>query len=283
MSGNDDALVQTRRRRKRGRALAIGALTASAVWLAALAVAFVLVRGGNGDRAASDPVTKDGEPRVSTFKAGDCFTGFVAGMTRIFAREASCTQPHGGEIGARITLPTAPYPGDASLTATAVERCRNRVTALYKEGRGDEFTIHVDRPDRRAWEHGDHAVVCALRYPQDMADILRKQPKYISSIVPGDCIRTWDGGGNEAIVDCDEKHEVQVYAVIEFHGETYPTMKQVVTGCTERAARVFGKHPPDVLERFTPTRKDQWTMGQRFVFCLVAARHGTLTRSVMPK
>lgn len=245
-------------------------------------MALIFVLDGKDDHAVSDPVAKGGEPRASTLSTGDCFTGFLAGVTRVFVRKASCAQPHSGEIGARVTLPPTPYPGDAALATTAVGQCRNRDAVLFKEGRGNEFQIYVDRPDRQAWEHGDHDVVCVLRYPQDMADILQKQSKYFSDLIPGDCVRIWDGGGNEAIVDCDEKHEVQVYAIIEFHRETYPTSKQMMTGCTERAIRVFGTDPPDVLERFTRPRNDQWMMGQRFVFCLVAARHGSLTHSVMP-
>ncbi|QKG26291.1 hypothetical protein ACTIVE_7944 [Actinomadura verrucosospora] len=116
-----------------------------------------------------------------------------------------------------------------------------------------------------------------------MADTLGKRQKFFSDLAPGDCVKLWDGGGNEEIVDCDEKHQVQIYAIIKHHNAAYPTEKEMMYGCSERAVQVFGTHPPDALERWTRPRDDIWMMGQRFVFCLAAARHGSLKHSVMPE
>jgi hypothetical protein len=125
------APVQTRRRHKKGKALAISALAASPAWLAAMVVIGFLTVPGSTESA--DPVRKYGEPQVSTRKVGDCFTGFARGVMRIFAIGTPCTHC------------------TARAAALFGFRPRNHVLAT-------EFPT-----DRLEWARGQRHAICLLQ------------------------------------------------------------------------------------------------------------------------
>ncbi|TDB97289.1 hypothetical protein E1266_06985 [Actinomadura sp. 7K534] len=182
-------------------------------------------------------------------------------------------------------LPAVRYPGEERLAADAQSACRREASSLYEDGRGDEFTLVVDRPDRRAWEGGDHTVTCLLRYSDGAKMyVLANAPRMTSELAAGDCVGTWSDSGSVELVDCDQKHEVQVFARITLKQEKYPDHAQVLTLCAERARKVFGTDPPkDLLLRYTGPDELEWARGQRHVVCLVTSRKGRLSRSLVPE
>ncbi|MEU8309830.1 septum formation family protein [Actinomadura sp. NPDC048955] len=274
------ALVQTRRRGGKGRGLAVAALVMSGAWLTAGAV-LLSVAAGNGENRGPET----GGPRASALSAGDCFINFRREGAKVFAQAAPCEKLHQGEVLAVPVLPAVRYPGEERLAADAQGACRREAAPLYEAGRGEEFTLVVDRPDRRAWEGGDHAVRCLLRYSDGAKMyILSNAPRMTSELAAGDCVGTWSDSGSVELVDCDQKHEVQVFARVTLKQEKYPNDAQVLTLCADRARKVFGTAPPkDLLLRYAGPDELEWARGQRDAVCLVTSRKGRLSRSLVPE
>ncbi|NVI87581.1 DUF4190 domain-containing protein [Actinomadura sp. BRA 177] len=202
------ALVQTGRRSEKGRGLAVTALALSIAWLAAGAA--LLIATGRDEHA---PAREADGPRASVLAVGDCFAGFRQAGAKIFARAAPCATAHEGEVIGKPDLPILEYPGDARLAAEGEKACRVQASSLYAARRGDEFVLSIDRPDKRAWDHGEHAVTCLIRYSDGPENVrLEELPKSQSQLVAGDCVGTWSESGYVYLVDCAKKHEVQVFA-----------------------------------------------------------------------
>ncbi|GAA2155623.1 DUF4190 domain-containing protein [Actinomadura napierensis] len=287
------ALVQTGRRGEKGRGLAIGGLAASAVWALAVVTASTLSAGtGKGAPAAS--ATKNGKPRVTTLGTGACFLDYEEDLNRIYVTIAGCTLPHEGEVGAEVTLPAVPYPGDASLVSEATKVCEEKTKDLVDNPFRDHIELRLDRPRRSAWEHGDRHITCVLHYTgkEDLTaplKFLQWGPKSTLALAPGDCIERWQDDSPELpVVDCGRPHEAQVFANFRMHGDDYPSVRtleqKASDGCTKRAKKVFKSHTPRGVELWYayPSKKG-WNYGDRLITCLAKGVDGPLRHSVMPQ
>lgn len=264
----------------RKKCLAVVALVTALLGLAVFAA--VLVATGGGKKA---PATETAEgPRASALGEDDCFAGFRQEGTKMFARPVPCTSPHEGEVRARVDLPILDYPGDERLAAEGEKACRVQASSLYAADRDDEFTLLVDRPDRKTWESGVHAVTCLLRYTGGPKSFrLEGQSTPLNLLEAGNCVETWHDTGVVDVVECTKKHEVQVFAKLAVDGDKDPDEAEVFALCAERARRIFGGKPPAHLRlRLGGPNEREWAGGQHYALCLVASEKGPLTRSVIP-
>ncbi|MFB4304096.1 septum formation family protein [Actinomadura sp. NTSP31] len=286
------AFVQTGRRGEKGRGLAIGALAASAVWIiAAVVVASVLSTGtGAGTPAAS--ATKNGKPRVTTLGAGACFSDYEEDHNRIYVTITGCTLPHEGDIGAQITLPDLPYPGDARFVSQATKLCKQKTDGLTDNRYRDHVELRVDRPGRSDWEHGDRHITCVLHYTgsEELSAPLvhmTRGVKQAGELAFGDCVKTWNRNAlSLLIVDCETDHEIQVYTSYGLLDETYPPLRKLqeeaFEGCDERAKKVLASSVPKGAEIvFTYPSVDEWNRGYRVVLCMVERSDVPLRHSLL--
>ncbi|MGI5322108.1 septum formation family protein [Actinomadura nitritigenes] len=288
------AFVQAGRRGEKGRGLAAAGLAASAAWVTAAALVLatgVLDKAGGGDEA---PAAKGGKPRVTTLLAGDCFTGLEEDLNSVYVTKTPCTQPHEGEIGAVVTLPDVPYPGDTELVTQATKECKDKTEFLMKNRYADDLELHIDRPRRATWSKGRHDVTCVLRYTgsEKLAAPLTSAEwgtRSYTQLVAGDCIDDWKDDALLNLVDCKKKHRYQVYAAYDMRGGAkYPSERTIeekaTVECAKRAVKVFKGDPPrHVLPWFGYPAKEGWQMGDRRILCMFKADGAPLTRSLMPK
>jgi hypothetical protein len=286
------AFVQINRRGEKGGGLAVAGLAASAAWVAAITV--MAVAGMPENPAGKAPASDFGQPRAATLKAGTCFIMFEDKGARIFMRAAPCKGAHEGEIGARATLRERPYPGDREVLAEAEKLCRDRTAFLEKTGRADDFRLYIDRPDKGTWDRGDRAATCVLRYigpgylVLPIKDLLTG-PRDYTDLVPGDCVKAWEESGALSVVGCTEPHKMQVFAVFELDGDTFPSTREMDDragrGCAERALRIWGPHglPGNVEPSYVGPNSVAWEQDERRIVCMVEAVKGPLKRSLLPK
>lgn len=289
------ALVQTGRRRERGRGLAFGGLAASAAWAAAAAV---LVTSGatpfTSNDEGSDWIRLDGFVRISSLKVGDCFTARIHAPADPFVDPSPCDHPHNGEVTAKATLAAGPFPGNTMLSELARSACRERVRGKVRQADDDDFEPRPGLPDKETWADGEHEVTCTLVYNGEgslTTNLARHMivPAAGPTLKRGDCIEEWiNYTWAQPVIECTEKHELQVLTVYEVDDREYPGLgrmkKRAIDDCAEYAAKIWGAAPPSHLVDpgfVVPTEKD-WRRGIRQVVCLVESRHGPLKRSVVP-
>ncbi|MFB4309227.1 septum formation family protein [Actinomadura sp. GTD37] len=274
------ALVQAARRGEKGRGLAVAALALSTAWLG-VGAAVLVVAGGD----EHPPARADEGPRASALSEDDCFAGFRQAGAKIFARAVPCTSAHEGEVHAKQALTILDYPGDGRLAVEGQKACRVQASSLYAAGRDDEFTLFVDRPDKKAWDSGDRLVTCLLRYTGGPKNFrLEGQWTSLTLLGAGDCVGTWNATGEVDVVECTQKHEAQVLARITLKDLKEPDEAEVYVLCAERARRILGRKPPARLElRLGGPDRREWASGDRYALCLLTAKRGKLTRSMIPK
>jgi hypothetical protein len=285
------ALAQIGRRGEKGKGLAIGGIALSVAWIAAITVA--VVAGMPEDRDDTGLASDYGQPRASTLKAGTCFIGFEEKSVALFMRAAPCDEAHEGEIAGRATLRERPFPGDREVVAEAGKRCRDRTAFLKKTGRADEFRLYIDRPGKEMWGRGDRTVTCVVRFigPGYLTVALKdvaREPREYTDLVPGDCVKKWDVTSVVSVVDCDEPHKFQVFAVFALKGATLPSTAEMddlaARGCGERARKIWGSRPPEnVVPSYIGPNSVAWNLDERQVVCMFEAAKGPLTRSLMPR
>ncbi|WP_165969263.1 septum formation family protein [Actinomadura sp. KC06] len=265
---------------RRTKRLAIGAL---ATGLIAVGLGTGIAVLSSQDPKDSRPAGAAAGPRVSALTPEDCFTGLRQDATRIFARKTPCDQPHQGEIGIKASLPAGPFPGDGPLASEAQKRCKQGAASLYEAGKGGEISILTDRPDSKAWEGGDRAVTCVLRYVGgDKIYTLQAPRTYKMDLVAGDCVREWDMTGSVVVVDCDTKHLVQVYGIVQFN--EVPTLEEREAAFDKCTAKVFGKRvPKNISLSYEHPGELGWQPDEAKIICLLTANKGTLNRSLVPK
>ncbi len=296
------ALVQIRRRGGRGRGLALGGLGASAAWIAAAVIIAVLFgdslfSAGEGE---ADPRRRDAYVLSSTLKVGDCFTAQTRDSADPNVFPSPCDSPHNGEVVAKPTLPDGPFPGAGRLAAQAAALCKERTPDNVKRVVNDDFDARAELPKRKDWEHGKRTVTCTLVYvgegkyvgeglalitPLSRAVIT---PRHEAMFEQGECLEKWDDSMTPPVVDCDRPHKFQVLATYKLQGKEYPggekLQKTASKGCAKRAADIWGRDsPPDgVYRTFSTPTEQEWRIGYRDVYCLIAG-NGLLKRSFVPK
>ncbi|WP_192808644.1 DUF4190 domain-containing protein [Actinomadura montaniterrae] len=288
------AFVQTGRRGQKGKGFAAAGLAASAAWITAAALVLATGVLDKADPGSDAPAAKGGKPRVTTLLAGDCFTGLEEDLNSVYVTKTPCTEPHEGEIGAVVTLPDLPYPGDTVLVTEATKECKDRTRFLMNNRYADDLELHIDRPRRAAWGKGRHDVTCVLRHtgPEKLTAPLTSAEwgtRSYTQLVAGDCIDDWKDDALLNLVDCKKKHRYQVYATYDMRGGgKYPSERTIeekaTVECAKRAFKVFKGDPPQhVLPWFGYPAKEGWQMGDRRIVCMFKADGAPLTRSLMPK
>lgn len=154
-------IVRTRRRRRRGRVVAILAVVFSLSWSALaslLVIGFVL---GEADRDASGRIVEAGWLWEDDLRAGDCVKSSDFDGPTVHA--VPCDRPHAVEIFAAFDVPDGPYPGRDRLVAEAERGCGERIPPAKEEGLRDR-SLEVWRafPSQLSWEDGDRTIRCLV-------------------------------------------------------------------------------------------------------------------------
>jgi hypothetical protein len=104
-------------------------------------------------------------PTIVGLKTGECYTKPPA--FGLDATKLACTEPHDGEVFATfaLTSPTAGYPGEHDLEASAKNGCESRraTTSGASVIPPVEATVAIFYPDTATWNAGNHNAVCALQ------------------------------------------------------------------------------------------------------------------------
>ncbi|WP_406495315.1 DUF4190 domain-containing protein [Streptomyces sp. NBC_01604] len=154
------ALRQIKKRGERGKAMAIiGSVLSSlglALWVLALAT--------NGMSEFWDGF-KDAASSTSSPAKGECFdspTGLEGSTYDL--DEVSCAGAHDGEVFAVVVLPGGDFPGDASVTATAEDKCYALRSAYAMDAWAvpDDVDVYYVVPSAESWDLGDREITCAF-------------------------------------------------------------------------------------------------------------------------
>ncbi|QFG25689.1 DUF4190 domain-containing protein [Actinomadura sp. WMMB 499] len=210
------ALVVLRRPTHKGKGLAFGGLAASLAWIVtAVAVAGVmLVSTFSVDRNASGRITDGGRVHISTLREGDCYTGFGPDDARITLVDAvPCTEPHRGEVVARIST------GARLLVGTDV--CPARTAYLDTSRYYDDLEPYTYSPEHLG---DDEDIVCAMHYigaepiTTRLAETLDDSLKKYDYLRVGECVEELEGMRAAEYMrssPCTKPHPYQVYAVFD--------------------------------------------------------------------
>ncbi|MFA1547314.1 DUF4190 domain-containing protein [Actinomadura chokoriensis] len=289
------ALVQAGRRGEKGKGLAAGGLAASAVWLVAGVVAAAAAAGSllTVERDESGHVARSDKVLPGLLRVGDCFTGFSGNVRTSLVTALPCTQPHEGEVVAKLRLPDGAYPGDGEVFEQASKACSRRLTRLQKSRYDEHLQPYVVEPSRTTWRSGDREVLCLMHYEgagkisTPLAQTLDPNVKLWHELVRGDCLGKWnDDAVAQRTLSCTEEHWMEVYAVFALKDGPYPGSKaaerQAEAGCDRRYGRVFrGARTPDLVS-WVPPEKDDWTEGVRTVVCLGESEDRPLKKRLLP-
>jgi hypothetical protein len=295
------ALAQIVRRhekgeREKGTALAFSAIAVSAAWLIALSL--VMAYGPRLHRTGGT-----GRVAVARLNTGECFIGLEKTAADRLVTVLPCTRPHDGEIAAQASLSDDDtYPGDQGLSDEAEKVCTARFNFLAQSRYLDDLDEFIDEPTPSNWLRGDRHVTCAVLYrggtplSEPLAATVDIHRKPVGALVAGDCLAKWDAEASMVSpVSCSQPHEIEVYATADLfelrlgsNPFAYPGKKALARkaahACGEHAEQVFGGHPPagGVLDFMAPSA-EKWGAGLPSVICVVKARNGMLTRTVVTK
>ncbi|MFB4308068.1 septum formation family protein [Actinomadura sp. GTD37] len=289
------ALVQAGRRGEKGKGLAIGGLAASAVWVVAGVVAATAVAGSllTVERDESGHVSRSDRVLPGLLRVGDCFTGFNGDARTSLVTALPCTQPHEGELAAKLRLPDGPYPGEKEVFELANQACSQRLIDLEKSRYSEHLQPYAAAPGRTAWRSGDREVLCLIqiegagKITLPLAQTLDPNLKLWYELVRGDCLGKWDGEAMaQRTLSCTEEHWSEVYAVFELKDGPYPGTgkadRRAEDGCDDRYDRAFrGGRTPDLVMRVPPAKED-WTAGVRTVVCLGESEDRPLKKPLLP-
>ncbi len=105
------------------------------------------------------------EVDVYKLEVGDCMVQVPEGDV-LTVPVVPCSEPHGEEIFAAVSLPEGDFPGDDAILAQADEFCfgefENFVGLSYEESVLDFTYFH---PNEESWLDGDRVVLCAIYDP----------------------------------------------------------------------------------------------------------------------
>jgi Septum formation len=158
------ALVQTKGRRQRGRALAIAALVVSAAWIVVITSVIAYGISARGKTVQS-----------RNLRTGDCVKDAYESELPASVKRVRCDRPHYGEVFAVLTQPQgAPYPADQPAMAGA-DACGPKFFEYAPNSPdGPVFTVAVAYPTAQAWANGDRSVVCVAVSTDERSSSLRK-------------------------------------------------------------------------------------------------------------
>jgi hypothetical protein len=153
------ALVQIKKRGERGRPMAIIGSVLSSVGLAL----WVLMLATNGVSEFWEGF-KDAASNSSPAR-GECFdssTGLEGATYDL--DEVPCSGPHDGEVFAVVLLPSGDFPGDASVTDTAEEKCYALRSGYAMDAWAvpEDVDVYYVVPSAESWDLGDREITCAF-------------------------------------------------------------------------------------------------------------------------
>ena len=165
------ALVQIRKRRQRGRNLAICGLVAFAAW-----ATVVTVQAVTGTAWWQQPRQLGrlpaGEASGLDLAVQDCFWAPGTSGEAIVLRR-SCTEPHSGEAFEVLPLGDGPYPEVLGMYQSSLKRCQDDSPSA---GRA-EVRIQVMTPTSFSWNDGKHHAVCYFHFGEDVTRPARELPR----------------------------------------------------------------------------------------------------------
>jgi hypothetical protein len=157
------ALVQIRRRRQRGKGLAIAGLAITAAYLAAIAVLITVsllnsspMRNDNGE------IIRSGSVEADSLRVGDCLEDLDG--TGIDLPGLPCAEPHLAEVYAVFDM-DGDWPGEHTVTARAGESCADHLAIASLDAFEDRAVeVYYFSPTRASWLLGDREVVCVAYF-----------------------------------------------------------------------------------------------------------------------
>jgi hypothetical protein len=175
------ALVQIKRRKEQGHAMAVTGVVLGAIGTVLLSL---LLGAGNfgsarDGRFAQSPKAPAGSVHWSDLKAGDCYrspdgravTDGAGDETVSWVRRVACAEPHHGEVAGTAALPTGsgPYPGESAVRESAARLCRTVLDdyALDQWAVPDGMDDVYLYPTARNWAAGERYVTCAFEDRDD--------------------------------------------------------------------------------------------------------------------
>jgi hypothetical protein len=146
------ALVRIGKSRQRGKGLAIAGIILGALWLVAIVLAVIFV--DPDEKAATD------------LKVGDCFDKPSEISTVESVHSTKCSEPHDSEVFAVIDLPGDDFPGTATVSATAQQRCTQEFRDFVGVGvQESELGVYYLVPTDEVWKQGEHSILCWVTDP----------------------------------------------------------------------------------------------------------------------
>jgi hypothetical protein len=158
------ALTQIRRRNQTGKGMAVAGLVLSGVWLLACGGLVAVVAISEPDRNSEGNLTEEGSVSSRALKLGDCLKKVPSEGVVLNVDVLPCTQPHGAEVYAVLTLSGSTYPGEAAIIKEAEEGCTAKVDVLTEDARNDDSAeiFYIYPESATAWRRGDHEVSCIV-------------------------------------------------------------------------------------------------------------------------
>jgi hypothetical protein len=152
------ALIQVKKRRQRGKILAVCGMAAFVFW-AALAV-FQVSTG----RAWWQHDPGGGIASGLDLAVQDCFAA-PAMSGEVSVARLPCTDLHTGEAFAVVPLPDGPYPDVLELYRSSLARCQSQAaTSLGAVANRSDVRIQVMTPTSYMWLRQPHHVVCYFNF-----------------------------------------------------------------------------------------------------------------------
>lgn len=252
-----------------GRALAIAGLALSGVWVLLIVGMLTYLM-----------ILSDGTLFSARPKTGDCIAEMPQGEEGPL-KTVDCADLHEGEVVAVLTMPDGDFPGQDTIDEYK-RKCQSAL-ATYSPAAIDDQSVgmYVRQPRRNVWADGyrDMTCVATLDPPQTGSIKGKTAPggrSAASYFKAGDCLAEMPGSGPDStLVDCDEPHAAEVFAVLMLPDGDFPgrgTIEQYKDKCKQELAAYAPTAPDDpsvvVLKR-SPDEKS-WDIGDRSVTCIAA-------------
>ncbi|MFD0899807.1 DUF4190 domain-containing protein [Actinomadura sediminis] len=226
------ALVQVRRRTHTGRNLAIGGLAAALFWVVVgvASASGSLLSAFTVERDASGAITDGGRVHFASLQKGDCYTGFDPDADEVmFVKAVPCSEPHRGEITARLPVGPAKGFGTGPMFDRADLYCHSRTEWVGKSRLYPDLYPYVYLPEPGGSTSADSEgkVVCAMHYTGSgtldgpLAETVEADRRIYDELEAGDCVAEIEEGGESAAVGsvkllpCDAAHRYQVFATFD--------------------------------------------------------------------
>jgi Domain of unknown function (DUF4190) len=161
------ALRQVKRRRQRGRGLAIWGIAIACAWVVGSVSAYLYISSHLVERDALGRITQKGWLTQYDLVTGDCLND--PKQTTLLLTAVPCGEPHDAQVFAAFDLEGDDYPGDDSARRRAAAGCRHRLADSTRSYRRlvDEVTFFY--PEKLDWED-DRAVTCFANFATKRRD-----------------------------------------------------------------------------------------------------------------